>query len=244
MAGRQGFEPRYAAPEAAVLPLDDLPMDSFLFYQLGLYDEAVWRGTDVVKGVAGNHRQQLSVAGGSESPAVGTQYADIGWLYDPGGCHLVCEESGLRLEGDAVTEFNVFESTEQGVAMGGDGKVASLTGKGCGRYVTHRFLQRFLANALAHDGGEIQSVHGHATDDTAVRRDRHGCGRATGALLIKGPVLIGLINRLTGPVVTNVSKAEESDHNQNDAQSSKRATGLRFDRSSAAQVMAVDAGFE
>ncbi len=25
MAGRQGLEPRYAAPEAAVLPLDDLP---------------------------------------------------------------------------------------------------------------------------------------------------------------------------------------------------------------------------
>ena len=26
MAGRQGLEPRYAAPEAAVLPLDDLPV--------------------------------------------------------------------------------------------------------------------------------------------------------------------------------------------------------------------------
>jgi hypothetical protein len=26
LAGRQGLEPRYAAPEAAVLPLDDLPM--------------------------------------------------------------------------------------------------------------------------------------------------------------------------------------------------------------------------
>ena len=25
MAGRQGFEPRYAGPEPAVLPLDDLP---------------------------------------------------------------------------------------------------------------------------------------------------------------------------------------------------------------------------
>src|ERR1035441_5666495 len=25
MAGTQGFEPRYAAPEAAVLPLDDVP---------------------------------------------------------------------------------------------------------------------------------------------------------------------------------------------------------------------------
>ena len=29
VAGRQGFEPRYAAPEAAVLPLDDLPMGAF-----------------------------------------------------------------------------------------------------------------------------------------------------------------------------------------------------------------------
>jgi hypothetical protein len=26
MAGRQGFEPRYADPESAVLPLDDLPV--------------------------------------------------------------------------------------------------------------------------------------------------------------------------------------------------------------------------
>src|ERR1035441_3113896 len=26
MAGTQGFEPRYAAPEAAVLPLDDVPI--------------------------------------------------------------------------------------------------------------------------------------------------------------------------------------------------------------------------
>ena len=26
MAGRQGFEPRYADPETAVLPLDDLPV--------------------------------------------------------------------------------------------------------------------------------------------------------------------------------------------------------------------------
>ena len=31
MAGRQGFEPRYADPESAVLPLDDLPgMGRFL----------------------------------------------------------------------------------------------------------------------------------------------------------------------------------------------------------------------
>jgi hypothetical protein len=28
MAGRQGFEPRYADPESAVLPLDDLPVIS------------------------------------------------------------------------------------------------------------------------------------------------------------------------------------------------------------------------
>jgi hypothetical protein len=27
MAGRQGLEPRYADPESAVLPLDDLPRD-------------------------------------------------------------------------------------------------------------------------------------------------------------------------------------------------------------------------
>lgn len=26
LAGRQGLEPRYAAPETAVLPLDDLPV--------------------------------------------------------------------------------------------------------------------------------------------------------------------------------------------------------------------------
>jgi hypothetical protein len=31
LAGRQGLEPRYADPESAVLPLDDLP-DSVLFY--------------------------------------------------------------------------------------------------------------------------------------------------------------------------------------------------------------------
>jgi threonine dehydrogenase-like Zn-dependent dehydrogenase len=29
LAGRQGFEPRYAAPEAAVLPLDDVPRTSY-----------------------------------------------------------------------------------------------------------------------------------------------------------------------------------------------------------------------
>ena len=29
MAGTQGFEPRYAAPEAAVLPLDDVPTDLY-----------------------------------------------------------------------------------------------------------------------------------------------------------------------------------------------------------------------
>ena len=28
--GGQGFEPRYAAPEAAVLPLDDPPMDEII----------------------------------------------------------------------------------------------------------------------------------------------------------------------------------------------------------------------
>src|ERR1022692_659743 len=28
MAGTQGFEPRYAAPEAAVLPLDDVPIEA------------------------------------------------------------------------------------------------------------------------------------------------------------------------------------------------------------------------
>jgi hypothetical protein len=30
VAGRQGLEPRYAAPEAAVLPLDDLPVSAFI----------------------------------------------------------------------------------------------------------------------------------------------------------------------------------------------------------------------
>src|SRR6202030_113171 len=44
LAGRQGLEPRYAAPEAAVLPLDDLP--TFPSYhcaraQLGIY---AWKG--------------------------------------------------------------------------------------------------------------------------------------------------------------------------------------------------------
>jgi hypothetical protein len=29
VAGRQGFEPRYADPESAVLPLDDLPENTF-----------------------------------------------------------------------------------------------------------------------------------------------------------------------------------------------------------------------
>src|SRR5215471_15911874 len=31
MAGRQGFEPRYADPESAVLPLDDLPTGDLHF---------------------------------------------------------------------------------------------------------------------------------------------------------------------------------------------------------------------
>src|ERR1035438_10144427 len=31
LAGTQGFEPRYAAPEAAVLPLDDVPTQRSLF---------------------------------------------------------------------------------------------------------------------------------------------------------------------------------------------------------------------
>jgi hypothetical protein len=30
LAGRQGLEPRYADPESAVLPLDDLPAGGFL----------------------------------------------------------------------------------------------------------------------------------------------------------------------------------------------------------------------
>ena len=30
MAGRQGLEPRYADPESAVLPLDDLPAEDLL----------------------------------------------------------------------------------------------------------------------------------------------------------------------------------------------------------------------
>jgi hypothetical protein len=31
LAGRQGFEPRYADPESAVLPLDDLPKTVLLY---------------------------------------------------------------------------------------------------------------------------------------------------------------------------------------------------------------------
>ena len=31
MAGRQGLEPRYAEPESAVLPLDDLPVGNSYF---------------------------------------------------------------------------------------------------------------------------------------------------------------------------------------------------------------------
>ena len=34
MAGRQGFEPRYADPESAVLPLDDLPGSRITLPQL------------------------------------------------------------------------------------------------------------------------------------------------------------------------------------------------------------------
>src|SRR6516162_3192932 len=36
MAGRQGFEPRYADPESAVLPLDDLPAPDALRVHLRL----------------------------------------------------------------------------------------------------------------------------------------------------------------------------------------------------------------
>ena len=36
MAGRQGLEPRYADPESAVLPLDDLPEDLILTLARGV----------------------------------------------------------------------------------------------------------------------------------------------------------------------------------------------------------------
>jgi hypothetical protein len=49
MAGRQGFEPRYADPESAVLPLDDLPV-RVLFLQVTAenfvvkeIERALWR---------------------------------------------------------------------------------------------------------------------------------------------------------------------------------------------------------
>src|SRR4051794_40421428 len=40
MAGRQGFEPRYADPESAVLPLDDLPRVGLSHFTSG-----IWRHT-------------------------------------------------------------------------------------------------------------------------------------------------------------------------------------------------------
>ena len=46
MAGRQGFEPRYAAPEAAVLPLDDLPAGGNNIILTLPFDQNARRGND------------------------------------------------------------------------------------------------------------------------------------------------------------------------------------------------------
>ena len=53
MAGTQGFEPRYADPESAVLPLDDVPVDNSILTEEAVRIQAA-QGTEGVRSAAGD----------------------------------------------------------------------------------------------------------------------------------------------------------------------------------------------
>src|SRR5713101_8836761 len=94
MAGRQGFEPRYAAPEAAVLPLDDLPTELHFIMRLHLYRDIAWHNGKFMSRII--QRALLSVTDKTGIVDFARSLSTLGVeILSTGGTYRVLQEAGV-----------------------------------------------------------------------------------------------------------------------------------------------------
>src|SRR5579863_1335114 len=94
MAGRQGFEPRYAAPEAAVLPLDDLPTDLHFIMRINLYRDIAWHNGKFMSRII--QRALLSVTDKTGIVDFARSLSTLGVeIVSTGGTYRVLREAGV-----------------------------------------------------------------------------------------------------------------------------------------------------
>ena len=94
MAGRQGFEPRYAAPEAAVLPLDDLPTDFHFIMRVHLGRDIAWHNGEFMSRII--QRALLSVTDKTGIVDFARSLAKLGVeIVSTGGTYRVLQEAGI-----------------------------------------------------------------------------------------------------------------------------------------------------
>src|SRR5579863_5948377 len=93
MAGRQGFEPRYAAPEAAVLPLDDLPTGLHFIMRVRLIPGIAWHNGKFMSRII--ERALLSVTNKTGIVDFARSLSSLGVeIVSTGGTHRVLREAG------------------------------------------------------------------------------------------------------------------------------------------------------
>src|SRR6266853_1978177 len=94
MAGRQGFEPRYAAPEAAVLPLDDLPTELHFIMRLHLDRGIAWHNGKFMSRMI--QRALLSVTDKTGIVDFARSLSTLGVeILSTGGTYHVLQEAGV-----------------------------------------------------------------------------------------------------------------------------------------------------
>src|ERR1035437_511945 len=85
----------------------------------GPNDKPVGGGTDDVKRITGDQRQDLTIAG--------IQDRDIVWMHDPGGHDAITVLAEQRGERNDVVLADVSQGPEEGVAVPGNGNVPRLS---------------------------------------------------------------------------------------------------------------------
>src|SRR3954447_7481903 len=136
----------------------------------GADDEALWRGADVIEGIAGHERQR---------PRAGRiQDGDVRRVDHPRALHAIDLLSVERFELDLVARNDVLEPSEEAVTMAGDARVSLRSGKRRVVDVTDTAIERAVVGAGQHWHLEADFRDSHDGERSGRGRDQ---GRAPGA---------------------------------------------------------------
>ena len=132
-------------------------------HQDGTYHEAIRGGSQHPEGIARDQRQDC--VGGL------LEHGQIVRIDDVHRCHSIVEVSLWRVDEDVVSDDDITQPTEKGIAMTCDDDIADLAREGCVFQMSGSTAKRLCVGAVQDDGTKRDSRDGEITDRRTLAND-------------------------------------------------------------------------